>query len=62
MLVPIPEIDEQNEIADSLALVDVRVANAAAKKTQLKDLFRTLLQEFMTARIRVNNLDMNISN
>jgi len=59
MLVPVPRIDEQNEIAASLALVDSKVAAAVLGKAQLQDLFRTLLHELMTAKTRVANLDLS---
>jgi len=54
MLVPVPAIEEQAEIARTLALLDDKTNNALLKKTSLQDLFRTLLYELMTARIRVN--------
>jgi type I restriction enzyme S subunit len=58
MLVPVPKIDEQEEIAGTLALVDDKVGNALAMKASLQDLFRTLLHELMTAKIRVHKLEI----
>jgi type I restriction enzyme S subunit len=59
MLVPVPPVDEQNEIAQALALIDDKARNTAAKKAQLQDLFRTLLHELMTAKTRVHELEIN---
>ncbi len=58
MLVPVPAIDEQEEIAQTLALLNDKVNNALSKKTSLQDLFRTLLHELMTAKTRVANIDL----
>lgn len=58
MLVPVPEIEEQEEIVKSLAIIDNKTANAHLKKVVLQDLFRTLLHELMTAKIRVHELDL----
>ncbi|MGB4333468.1 MAG: restriction endonuclease subunit S [Chromatiaceae bacterium] len=56
MLVPVPAIEEQEEIAQTLALLDDKTNNALSKKTSLQDLFRTLLHELMTAKTRVHAL------
>ena len=58
MLVPVPAIEEQEEIARTLAVIDNKVANAQSKKANFQDLFRTLLHELMTAKIRVHELDL----
>ena len=44
---------EQREIAGALGIIDRRIAVAQTKKRQLQDLFRTLLHDLMTAKIRV---------
>jgi len=54
MLVPVPAIEEQAEIARTLALLDDKTNNAFSKKMSLQDLFRTLLHQLMTAHIRVS--------
>jgi len=59
MLVPVPAIEEQEEIARTLALLDDKTNNALSKKTSLQDLFRTLLHELMTAKTRVHELDIS---
>jgi len=59
MLVPVPAIDEQEEIARALALIDTKSSNAQAKQSALQDLFRTLLHELMTAKTRVDELALS---
>ena len=51
----LPSPEEQKEIADALDAVGNRTEVAERKKTQLQDLFRTLLHELMTAKTRVHN-------
>lgn len=58
-LVPVPVIEEQEDIARALALFDDKTNNALSKKTCLQDLFRTLLHELMTAKTRVHELEIN---
>jgi type I restriction enzyme S subunit len=56
--IPIPSRHEQDEIASSLDTVDTKLSLHRRKHTALSGLFRTLLHELMTARIRVHNLDL----
>lgn len=56
VLVPLPSLDEQDEIAGILQTVDEKIAVHEAKQRALQDLFKTLLQQLMTAQIRVNHL------
>jgi type I restriction enzyme S subunit len=55
MLVPVPAIEEQEEIARVLALVDTKSAKARSKQSELQELFRALLHELMTAKKRVHS-------
>ncbi len=48
-----PSLDEQEEIASALSTTQHKISVATNKKTQLQDLFRTLLHELMTAKTRV---------
>ena len=52
-----PTLKEQEEIATALATTERKIAVAKGKKAQLQDLFRTLLHELMTAKIRVHDLN-----
>jgi len=49
----VPSIPEQIEITETLAIIDRKSEIAISKKANLKDIFRTLLHELMTATIRV---------
>lgn len=50
-----PTLEEQEEIASALSTPQQKVSVATNKKTQLQDLFRTLLHELMTAKTRVKS-------
>jgi type I restriction enzyme S subunit len=54
----LPSPEEQQEIADTLDAVRKRTEVAERKKSQLQDIFRTLLHELMTAKTRVHDLDL----
>ena len=58
MLVPIPTIEEQEEIARTLEIIDKRSNNAAFKKSSLQEIFRTLLHRLISAEIRVNEREL----
>ncbi len=55
--VVLPDKEEQSEIATCLESLDRKVVLAGQKLDQLQDLFRTLLHELMTAKIRVHDFD-----
>ncbi len=59
MRVPVPAIEEQEEIARALALIDTKSSSARAKQSALQGLFRSLLHELMTASIRVHELEFS---
>jgi type I restriction enzyme S subunit len=50
----IPSLQEQIEIRTALGTLETKLGLHAAKTVQLKDLFRTLLHELMTAKTRVH--------
>ena len=50
-----PTLKEQEEIAEALATTDRKIATAATKKSLFRNLFRTLLHDLMTAKMRVSN-------
>ena len=52
-LVPVASVSEQEEIVDALEVVDVKIRRHRTNRDHLKDLFRALLHELMTAIIRV---------
>jgi type I restriction enzyme S subunit len=56
--VPLPPFDEQQKIAEILSAVDKKIEAEENKKKSLEDLFKTLLNNLMTGKIRVNNLEV----
>ncbi len=57
-LVPVPSLEEQDEIDSALATIQRKIFLITARKQSLTALFRTLLHQLMTARIRVHDLDL----
>ncbi len=55
---PKPGITEQREIAAHLAAIDAKLAHHETRQKLLRELFRTLLRDLMTARRRVTSLDL----
>ena len=51
--VPVPPEAEQREIAALLATLDAKIAHHEARQALLRELFRTLLHDLLTARRRV---------
>lgn len=56
--VPMPSVEEQAEIAETFSATDRKIRLATRKRSQLQDLFRTLLHELMTAKTRVHKVDL----
>ena len=54
--IPLPPLPEQKKITHILSIIQQKVDNAQSKKSKLEDLFRTLLHELMTAKIRAPEL------
>jgi type I restriction enzyme, S subunit len=59
--IPVPSIAEQNEISFYFQVIDQKIELHTAKKSALKDLFKTMLNKLMTGEIRVKDLDIDIS-
>lgn len=59
VLLPLPSLDEQQEIIRQLDLIERKLKLHEAKRRALTDLFRTLLHQLMTAQIRVHDLDLD---
>jgi type I restriction enzyme S subunit len=53
--IPLPPLDEQREIARMLQAVDAKIAAEQARCAALEELFKSLLHELMSGRIRVPN-------
>lgn len=57
--IPCPPLSEQKEIADILTKIDHKIQIHKKKKLRLKELFKTMLNQLMTGKIRVHKLDIN---
>jgi len=55
-VIPLPPLPEQQEIARILQTVDEKIRAEQARKQALEVLFRTLLDNLMTGRIRVKDI------
>jgi len=55
--VPLPPLEEQTVIAQSLRHIDRKIMAATTRKNALDVLFRTLLHHLMTGKVRVNELE-----
>jgi type I restriction enzyme S subunit len=58
VLIPLPSLDEQTEMVRQVDLVERKLNLHKAKLHALTDLFRALLHQLMTARIRVHDLNL----
>lgn len=59
--IPLPSFREQNEITDILSSIDKKISQAESKKQTLQDLFKTMLNQLMTGRIRVKDFDFEVN-
>ena len=53
LLIPLPPLDEQREIARMLQAVDAKIAAEERRRAALEELFKTLLHLLMTAKLHV---------
>lgn len=56
IIVPKPSLEERGKIVDALDATEAKIAHSTNKVAVLRDLFRTLLHELMTAKTRVHEL------
>jgi type I restriction enzyme S subunit len=56
--IPLPDKETQQEIANTVATLERKHELHQRKYATLTDLFRSLLQQLMTAQIRVHDLDL----
>jgi type I restriction enzyme, S subunit len=59
--VPLPKIDEQQEIGKVFASLDGKINLAQKKVSLLEELFRTLLHQLMTGQTRVNEMTIDLT-
>jgi len=53
-----PDLGTQHAIIDAFSSIDQKTSAATRKRAKLQDLFRTLLHELMTAKVRVHEVDV----
>jgi len=56
--IPLPPLPIQQKIASILSAIDQKIEAEESKKKALEDLFKSLLHNLMTAKVRVNNLEV----
>lgn len=56
---PLPPLPEQQKIASILSAIDEKIEAEENKKKALEELFKSLLHNLMTAKIRVNQLEIS---
>jgi type I restriction enzyme, S subunit len=52
--IAIPPVEQQMEIGEALEAVESKISIHKSRKRLFQDIFRTILHELMTAKIRVN--------
>jgi len=57
----LPSIKEQKEIANILLNVDKKLSQAESKKQSLQALFKTMLNQLMTGKVRVKDFDFEVN-
>jgi len=58
ILIPLPSLLVQQKIVETLSAVDKKIEAEENKRKMLEELFKTLLKNLMTAKVRVNRLEI----
>ena len=58
--IPLPKFEEQKEIVNVLFNIDKKLAQVESRKQTLQVLFKTMLNQLMTGKIRVKDLDFEV--
>jgi type I restriction enzyme S subunit len=56
--IPLPPLDEQREIARILQAVDAKIAAEERRRAALEEVFKTLLHQLMTGKVRVKGFHL----
>ncbi len=57
-MIPLPSIQEQEEVAPILSGVDSKIESEENRKSALQALFKTMLHQLMTGKVRVKDLEV----
>ncbi len=60
-LIQVPSITEQQEIARMLSAVDKKIETEEKRKAALQTLFKTMLHQLMTGKVRVKEMETQVS-
>lgn len=58
ILIPLPPLEEQKQIAHILSTVDKKIEIEQRKKQLLKELFKTMLHKLMRGEIRLKEVEV----
>jgi len=58
ILIPLPPLSVQQKITSILSAIDQKIEAEENKKKALEDLFQSMLHHLMTAKVRVNHLEV----
>ena len=61
-LISLPPLPTQQKIASILSVIDEKIQAEENKKKALEDLFKSMLHNLMTAKIRVKDLNVEVEN
>jgi len=56
--IPKPELSKQQQISSILSTIDAKIESEENRKNAIEVLFKSMLHNLMTAKIRVNNLEI----
>ena len=62
LLIPKPSILTQTKIISILSTIDKKIEAEENKKKALDELFKSMLHNLITAKVRVNHLNLGIEN
>ncbi|MDD4986941.1 MAG: restriction endonuclease subunit S, partial [Dehalococcoidales bacterium] len=61
LLIPLAPLQEQQEIARTLSLIDARIVSEEGRRSALQSLFKTMLHHLMTGKVRVKDMEATVS-
>lgn len=59
--IPLPKVEEQKEISNVLFNIDKKLTQVESRKQTLQALFKTVLNQLMTGKIRVKDFDFEVN-